>query len=139
MLNITYYRTKQVRSHVKRNPLANPAALRKLNPHAPIIKKYARLNNEQRRAAREVLRRKRSGVKVDAKEVQKATAVLGLKNRTYKAFKSEIEKKKTAVTALRKKIAEAQVKRVAIKKAKSVTKKGTDKGKKQVKKTPPKK
>jgi len=132
--------TKQIRSHVKRNPLANPAALRKLNPYAPILKKYARITNERRREAREVLRRKRAGEKVDAKALQAATATLGIKLRTFKAYKSEVQKKKDAVTALRKKIADAAAKRVAVKKTKAVTPKGTNKGKKPVpKKAPAKK
>jgi large subunit ribosomal protein L4e len=133
--------TGQARSQTKKNPLKNPAVLAKLNPYAAILKKYARLTNERRRAAREVLRKKRSGTKVSPDELKKATSVLGIQNRTYKAYKASLEKKRAAVTALRAKLATAREKRIAVKKAKSTTPKGTGKGKTQVKKakTPAKK
>lgn len=105
-----------------------------MNPYAGILKKYARLTNERRRAARDILRKKRSGTKVSPDDLKKATEVLGITNRTYKAYKASIEKKRASVTALRAKLAAAKVKRVALKKSKSTTPKGTGKGKTQVKK-----
>jgi large subunit ribosomal protein L4e len=114
-------KTKQVQAQIKRNPLRNPAVMRRLNPHAAILKKYARLSNEQNRAAREVLRRKRVGEKVDAKELQKAALTLGLKLRKFKEFKAEGLKKKATLAAARKKFAEAREKRLSAKKAKATT------------------
>jgi len=119
--------TKQVRSQQKRNPLKNARLLKRMNPYAPILKKYARLTNEKNRAARAVLLKKRTGQKVDAKEMEKATKTLGLKLRPYKAYKSELLKKKADLVALRKAAFERQAKRAEARKKKAVTPKGTGK------------
>lgn len=85
--------------------------MKRLNPHSAIIKKYAKITNEQRRKAREVLRRKRQGDKVDEKEVKKAASTLGLKLRKYKEYKAEIQKKKTALKEARQKVKDAKEKK----------------------------
>lgn len=113
--------TKIVRRQVKHNPLKNPVMMRKLNPYASVLKKYARINNERHRAARAVLRNKRLGKKVDEKELKKAAAVLGIRLRKFKEYKAEVAKKKAAVKALRAKLANAKAKRVEVKKARAVT------------------
>lgn len=81
--------TKVVRSKVKRNPLKNSLVMRRLNPHSKVLKTQARANNERRRKANELVAKHKSGVKVDAKLLQKATEVLGVKLRKYKEFKAE--------------------------------------------------
>lgn len=115
----------------KLNPLKNRSALRKLNPHALVVKKYAKINNERRRLAREVLRKKRAGTKVTAEELKKATETLGIKLRTSKQLKAAIAKKQADVKARRERIAAKAAKNVEYRKTKAVTKKGT--------KSPPKK
>jgi large subunit ribosomal protein L4e len=130
----------QAVKRIKKNPLKNPAVMARLNPHALILKKYARLSNEKNRVAREVLKQKRSGVKVSAADLTKATKTLGLKNRTYKEFLKVKVAKKAKVTALRSKLAAAAAKRVAYKLTRAVTAKGTKSTKKTaVKKVPAKK
>jgi len=95
---------------VKRNPLKNPLVMRKLNPYSAVLKKYSRTDNERRRAARQVLLRKRRGEKVDEKELKKAGLALGIKIRKYKAYKAEIQKKKAALKAIRDKAAASRAK-----------------------------
>jgi len=112
-----YFRTTIIRRSVKRNPLKNPVAMRKLNPYAAVLKKYARVNNERRRIARDVLRKRRRGEKVDEKEVKKAALTLGVKVRKYKAYKAEIQKKKATLKTIRDKVAAAVAKREAKKAA----------------------
>lgn len=119
----------------KLNPLKNYHSLRKLNPHALIVKKYARVMNEQRRAAREVLRKKRSGEKVDANAVKKACTTLGLKNRTYKQMKAAIAKKRTDVNARRVAIKAKREKNAAYRKTRATTAKGTKSAPKKPKTT----
>jgi len=114
--------TRVTRKIKKRNPLNNPLIMKRLNPYATVLKKYAKLTNERRREAREVLRQKRAGKKVDEKTMKKATRVLGLKLRKFKEYKDEIAKKKAALAALRVKLAAAKLKRVEAKKLKAVTK-----------------
>ena len=104
---------------IRRNLLTNQKAMRKLNPHAPILKKYSRLQNERRRAAREVLRQKRNGVKVDPKAVTSAAKVLNLKLRTWKQKRAEDKKVVDQKLAARK---EAKKKRPQERKAKKSAK-----------------
>jgi large subunit ribosomal protein L4e len=125
---------RQVIRKVKTNPLRNHSSLRKLNPHAPVLKKFARIDNERRRNARLLIAKKRLGQKVDQKELDKAAATLGIKLRSYKALKKAIATKRAAVQARRKKIAEKEAKRVAYNKTRAVTPKGTGKGQKTAKK-----
>jgi len=99
------------RSKVKKNPLKNPVVMRKLNPYAAVMKKYARTNNERRRAARDVLRKRRNGEKVTDSDVKKAALTLGVKVRKYKEYKAEIQKKKATIKAIRDKVAAIQAKR----------------------------
>jgi len=99
------------RSVVKKNPLKNPLVMRKLNPYAAVLKKYSRINNERRKAARIVLKKRRKGEKVDEKEVKKASLALGVKVRKYKAYKAEIQKKKSTLKAIRDKVAESRAKK----------------------------
>ncbi len=106
-----YFRTKINRRQVKKNPLKNPVVMRKLNPYAAVLKKYARITNERRRLARDVLRKRRRGEKVDEKEVKKAALTLGVKVRKYKQYKAEIQKKKATIKAIRDKVANAKAKR----------------------------
>jgi len=103
--------TTIVRSKIKKNPLTNPVAMRKLNPYAAVLKKYARVTNVRRKAAREALLKKRRGEKVDEKEMKKAAATLGIKLRKYKDYKSEIQKKKAALKVTRTKVFAAKAKR----------------------------
>jgi large subunit ribosomal protein L4e len=99
------------RRKVKKNPLKNPVVMRKLNPYAAVLKKYARITNERRRLARDVLRKRRRGERVDEKEVKKAALALGVKVRKYKEYKAEIQKKKATLKAIRDKVANAKAKR----------------------------
>jgi len=103
-------KTTIARRVVKRNPLKNPLVMRKLNPYSAVLKKYSRTDNERRRAARQVLLRKRRGEKVDEKELKKAGLALGIKIRKYKAYKAEIQKKKAALKAIRDKVAASRAK-----------------------------
>jgi len=116
---------------IKLNPLKNHSALRKLNPHALVVKKYARITNDRRRVAREVLRKKRAGEKISADELKKATTTLGIKLRTTKQLKASIAKKRADIKARREKIAAKAAKNAEYRKTRAVTKKGT--------KSPPKK
>jgi len=108
-------KTTVLRRTVKRNPLKNPLVMRKLNPYSAVLKKYSRINNERRKAARELLIKKRRGQKVDEKAVQKAALTLGVKNRKYKDYKNEILKKKATLKAIRDKVAESRAKKEAAK------------------------
>lgn len=67
--------------------------MRRLNPHAHILKSQARATNESRRKAREVVRQSKSGQKVDAKQLSKSARLLGIKLRKYKEYKAEKAKK----------------------------------------------
>lgn len=67
--------------------------MRRLNPHAHILKSQARANNESRRKAREVVRQSKSGEKVDAKQLSKSARILGIKLRKYKEYKAAKAKK----------------------------------------------
>ncbi|RWS12261.1 60S ribosomal protein L4-A-like protein, partial [Dinothrombium tinctorium] len=69
--------TKVLRRKVKRNPLKHPLVMKRLNPYSAALKKSVRNLSERRRAAREVLRKKRLGEKVDEKELEKAARVFG--------------------------------------------------------------
>lgn len=104
-------KTTIIRRSVKRNPLKNPLIMKKLNPYSAVLKKYAKLNNERRRAARELLLKKRRGEKVDEKALQKAALALGVKLRKHKEYKSEIQKKKDSLKAIRQEVAESQAKK----------------------------
>lgn len=88
--------TKVLRSSVKRNPLKNPVVMRRLNPYALVMKSQARANNQRRQKAKELIRRHKAGEKVDAKILQKATTLLGVKLRKYKEYKAERAKKTSA-------------------------------------------
>jgi len=105
-------RTTVNRRKIKRNPLKNPVVMKKLNPYAAVLKKYARTTNERRRVARQVLLKKRSGEKVDEKDLKKAALTLGIKLRKYKDYKAEIQKKRETLKAIRDKVAKAKAKRV---------------------------
>ena len=85
--------------------------MRKLNPYSAVLKKYSRLNNERRRAARELLVKRRRGEKVDEKAVQKAALTLGVKVRKYKDYKNEIQKKKATLKSIREKVVETRAKK----------------------------
>ena len=67
--------------------------MRRLNPHALILKTQARANNEARRQAKEVVRQSKAGQKVDQKLLNKSVKVLGIKLRKYKEYKAEKAKK----------------------------------------------
>ncbi|XP_054161959.1 60S ribosomal protein L4-A-like [Oppia nitens] len=108
--------TRINRSVVKRNPLKNPLVMRKLNPYAAVLKKYARVNNERRKSARELLLKKRRGEKVDEKELKKAALALGIKIRKYKEYKAEINKKKETLKKIRDKVASDRSKKESAKK-----------------------
>jgi len=114
----------------KTNPLRNHSSLRKLNPHALVAKRFARIDNERRRAARQLFAKKRLGQKVDQNDLKKAAATLGIKLRSYKDMKKAIATKRADIKARREKIAAAAAKRVAYRKTRAVTKKGTGKGQK---------
>lgn len=88
--------TKVVHRSIKRNPLKSSVVMRRLNPHALILKSQARANNEARRKARELVRQSKSGKKVDQKLLNKSAKVLGLKLRKYKEYKAEKAKKTAA-------------------------------------------
>ena len=92
---------------VKKNPLRNPDALRRLNPYAPLLKKFVRAENKRRKEAKDVFRRKRAGQKVAEADLKKAAAVLGLKVKKFKDVKAERAKKaalrKAAATSGKKK------------------------------------
>lgn len=88
--------TKVVHRSIKRNPLKSSVVMRRLNPHALILKTQARANNEARRKARELVRQSKSGKKVDQKLLNKSAKVLGLKLRKYKEYKAEKAKKTAA-------------------------------------------
>lgn len=60
--------------------------MRRLNPYSWILKTQARANNLRRRRAREILRRRKAGEKVDPKALDKATQLLGIKLRKYKEY-----------------------------------------------------
>lgn len=83
-----------MRRGVKKNPLKNATVLRRLNPHSLVLKTQERANNERRRRAREIIKKQKSGEKVDPKLVKKAATVLGLKLQKYKEFKAEKAKAK---------------------------------------------
>jgi len=104
-------KTTILRSVVKRNPLKNPLVMRRLNPYAAVLKKYSRTDNERRRAARQVLLKKRKGEKVDEKELKKAGLALGIKIRKYKAYKAEIAKKKATLKSIRDTVAANRAKK----------------------------
>lgn len=70
--------------------------MRRLNPYSWILKTQARANNLRRRRAREILRRRKAGEKVDPKALDKATQLLGIKLRKYKEYKLERSKKAAA-------------------------------------------
>jgi len=99
------------RKVVKRNPLKNPLIMAKLNPYSEVLRKYARINNERRRAARELVLKKRRGEKIDEKSLKKAALTLGLKIRKHKEYKSEIQKKKSALKTIRDSVAANRAKR----------------------------
>jgi len=104
-------KTTIVRKTVKRNPLKNPLVMKKLNPYSAVLKKYARLTNEQRRTSRLVLQKKRRGEKVDDKDVKKAAMALGVKLRKFKEYRNEIQKKKANLKTTREKVAESRAKK----------------------------
>lgn len=85
-----------IRRGVKRNPLKSSVIMRRLNPHAIILKTQARANNDARRKAKEVISEAKSGKKVDQKQLDKAKRVLGVKLRKYKEYKAEKAKKVAA-------------------------------------------
>jgi len=103
--------TRVQRRTVKKNPLVNTAMMKKLNPYALVLKKYARLTNVRHKSARELLAKKRRGEKVDEKEAKKAADILGIKLRKFKDFKAGIAKKKATLKTIRDKVAAAQAKR----------------------------
>lgn len=92
--------------------------MKKLNPYALVVKKYARLTNVRRKNARDVISKKRRGEKVSEKELAKAAGILGIKLRTYKEYKAEKAQKKEALKALKEKVAAAKAKRAETKAAK---------------------
>ena len=104
-------RTLVKRRVIRGNPLRKPSLLKKLNPLSAAIKKHARSENERRRAARQVLLRKRSGEKVSDADAKKAVAALGLKGTSAKQFRANIRKKAVANQEAKQKIAEAIKKR----------------------------
>jgi len=88
--------TKVIRRSIKQNPLKSAVVMRRLNPHALILKSQARATNEARRKAREVVRQSKAGQKVDQKLLNKSANVLGIKLRKYKQYKAEKAKKVAA-------------------------------------------
>jgi len=100
------------RRTIKRNPLKNPLVMRKLNPYSLVLKKYERINNERRRAAKDVLRKRRRGEKVEDKDVKKAALTLGVKVRKYNDYKTEIQKKKATLKSIRDKVAANRAQKV---------------------------
>ena len=117
---------------IRGNPLRNRAILKKLNPHSAVLKSYARAVNAKRRAARQVLLRKRSGAKVAEAELKKAQAVLGLKGTSAKEFRKELKQKVAKTKATLEKIEAAKQKRSEEAKARAANprKAATKKGKK---------
>lgn len=86
---------------IRGNPLRNPSILSKLNPHSSALKAYARATNGKQRQAREVLLRKKSGIKVSEAELKKATALLGSKAMvSAKEFRAKLKKRKEAKAAV---------------------------------------
>lgn len=77
---------------VKRNPLKNPKVMRRLNPYSYVLKTQARANNQRRQKARELILRAKSGQKVDAKLLKKATALLGIREKKAKATTAAAKK-----------------------------------------------
>lgn len=67
--------------------------MRRLNPYSWVLKTQARANNLRRRRAKEILRRRKAGEKVDQKTLDKAVNLLGIKLRKYKEYKLERSKK----------------------------------------------
>lgn len=67
--------------------------MRRLNPYSWVLKTQARANNLRRRRAKEILRRRKAGEKVDQKSLDKAVNLLGIKLRKYKEYKLERSKK----------------------------------------------
>lgn len=78
----------------KLNPLRNQTALKRLNPHAILVKRFARKLNAQRSAARAVLRKTKSGKKATPDELKMVQKVLGRKAQTIKTYRALLEKKK---------------------------------------------
>ncbi|RWS27616.1 60S ribosomal protein L4-A-like protein [Leptotrombidium deliense] len=103
--------TKVVRKQIKRNPLKNPLVMKRLNPYASALRKSMRHLCERRRAARELLRKRRSGEKVDATELKKAADVLGVKLIKYKEYKKQILAKKAKWNSILEKVKQAKEKR----------------------------
>jgi len=82
--------------------------MKRLNPYATALKKSLKHLSERRKAAREVMRKKRLGQKVDAKELAKSAALLGMKLRKYKDFKKDVAAKKAKLNATKEKVDKAK-------------------------------
>ena len=76
-LTLVFFRTVVRRRVFKTNPLKNRVALKRLNPYAVLVKKYAKKSIEQKRWAREILDKKKQGKKVTDDELKKASKILG--------------------------------------------------------------
>lgn len=120
-------RTRVVRSVQKKNPLKNASVMKKLNPYASILKKYASLTCKRRTEARRVLKARREGKKVSDVELKKAAKVLNLTIRKHADYKKELKSKAKRQEEVQQKVAAAKAKRSEAKKAKAVTPKSPKK------------
>lgn len=93
--------------------------MRRLNPYANVLKKYAKITNSRRREARLLLQKKRSGQKLSQDEVKKVESTLNVKVRPMKEYLKEKKTKADAVKAAAEKVAADRVKRAEAKKAKA--------------------
>jgi len=102
-------RTVVRRRVLKTNPLKNRVALKRLNPYAVLVKKFAKKSVQQKRWAREVLDKKKQGKKVTDDELKKASKILGPIKKSKdiraerKARLQKIEERKKAAASKSKK------------------------------------
>jgi large subunit ribosomal protein L4e len=110
---VQMYRSTVTRALRKQNPYRNLLALKKLNPHALVVKKFARKFHAQRTAARAAIRKSQRGEKLTAEERELITKTLGKTNRKAKdlfeqrakgaAKRKEVLAKKEALAAAKSK------------------------------------
>lgn len=93
--------------------------MRKLNPYANVLKKYAKITNSRRQEARLLLRKKRAGQKLTPEEVKKVESTLNVKVRPMKEFLKEKKAKAEAEKIAAEKVAADRAKRAQAKEAKA--------------------
>lgn len=118
-----------MKSGITRNPLKNPRVMRRLNPYANVLKKYAKITNSRRQEAKLLLKKKRAGEKLSPEEVKKVERTLNVKVRPMKEFVKEQKSKAAAAKAAAEKVAAARLKKAAAKKAKATASAKTSKKK----------